>query len=107
MKTTTQYTRILKGDCSIACSTYAGTALLNFCNRVGIACKTQYTVQETEQGTEVERVIEVDMQELTCVKMVQDMEMNPLKTLSEIVAHYYEGAYTFGEIPSHEWYMTR
>jgi len=107
MKTTTQYTRILKGDCSIACSTYAGTALLNFCNRVGIASKAQYTVHETEQGTEVTRTIECDLQELTCFKMVQDMEMHPLKTLSEIIAHYYEGAYTFEEIPSHAWYMTR
>lgn len=107
MKTTTQYTRILKGDCSIACSTYAGTALLNFCNRVGIAASTMYTEHTTEQGTEVERAIEVDLQELTCFKMVQDIETHPLKTLSEIVAHYYEGAYTFGEIPSHAWYMTR
>ena len=107
MKATTQHTVIQRGDISYPCSTYAGTALLNLCNRVGIASKTIYTEHATEQGTEVERAIEVDLQELTCFKIVQDMEMHPLKTISEIVAHYYEGAYTFGEIPSHAWYMTR
>lgn len=107
MNTTTQYTRILQGDVSFPCSTYAGTALLNLCNRVGIACSTLYTFTETEQGVEVTRSIKADMQELTCVKLVQDLEAHPLTTLSEIVAHYYDGAYTFGEIPSHAWYMTR
>lgn len=106
MKATTHYTVIQRGDISYPCSTYAGTALLNFCIRVGIPSKTFYTEHTTEQGTEVERAIDVDIQELTCFKIVQDIEMNPLKTLSEIVAHYYEGAYTFGEIPSHAWYIT-
>lgn len=107
MTTITQYTVIHRGDVSYPCSTYAGTTLLNLCNRVGIASKTLYTEHTTKQGTEVERAIIVDLQELTCIKIVQDIEMHPLKTLSEIVAHYYEGEYTFGEIPSHAWYMTR
>ena len=106
MKATTPYTVIQRGDISYPCSTHAGTALLNLCNRVGIASKTIYTEHATEQGTEVERAIEVDLQELTCFKIVQDIEMHPLATLSEIIAHYYEGAHTFGEIPSHAWYMT-
>lgn len=107
MNITTQYTVMQRGDISYPCSTYAGTAILNLCNRVGIACSTIYTEHATEQGTEVERAIEVDLQELTCFKIVQDLEAHPLKTLSEIIACYYEGAYTFGEVPSHAWYMTR
>lgn len=96
-KPLTRYTCIVVEEARLACSTEAGTQLLNLVARLGIPCKTAYW---RDCGTSY-REIMPSLPAHVAFALAIDLERY---NLTGVIYDYSNGKYTGGIVPSLAWY---
>lgn len=96
-KPLTRYTVVSVEEARIACSTEAGTQLLNLVARLGIPCRVLYN----RDCYTVHRVIMPSLPAHVAFALAIDLERY---NLTGVIYDYSNGKYTGGIVPSLAWY---